>query len=265
MANIKKIYLGSAEISKVYAGSDLVYEKITDVTAPTTTARPAAGTYTTAQTVYLDVQEAADTYFTTDGSTPTTASQKYTAGIVLNADTTLKYFSVDPYGNTEAVKTSIYDINIPAPVTGYRYLKVEGYGAAETGQEVTSRIVEVEAYAGNTTNLLAGKVAISYQAISAGSTNIATVTDGVKTGTSNTYPLWWTSPTPNGNIVFDLGTAQNITELRYFGYSISGVQRTNRFKILGSNDQANWTTLWDNSTGAAGLQGILPAGYTKVL
>ena len=89
----------------------------TDGTAPSTTASPAAGTYTSAQSVTLTCTDnaggsgCAATHYTTDGSTPTTASSTYSAPIAISASTTLKFFSRDVAGNAEAVRTAAYVIN----------------------------------------------------------------------------------------------------------------------------------------------------------
>jgi len=85
--------------------------KPVDTTPPVTTASPLGGTYTGSVTVTLTVNEAATTYYTTDGTTPTTASPVYSAPLVFSATTTLKYFSRDTKLNTEAVKTQIYTIS----------------------------------------------------------------------------------------------------------------------------------------------------------
>ena len=55
----------------------------------------------------------AATYYTTNGSTPTTSSAQGTS-ILLSADGTytIRYFSVDAAGNTEAVKTASTVITI---------------------------------------------------------------------------------------------------------------------------------------------------------
>ena len=447
MADILDVKLGSTQVNKIYCGSDLVFEKAPpDTTAPITSIRPydaignPTNTYDTAQTVYLDCNEMADTYYTLDGSTPTVASTHYVGdGIPINDTTTIKYFSVDVAGNVEAVKTTVYTINVvqvpittisptnttqnnfpitvtlssddvgatiyykigagvqqtySAPfqvtqtdvwatnipvtywsvgeggteaertitydtsgaipsqptvtvtnevnqvtlnwgagtntiafsvykstvqgqagtkvidnlfvptwtdtsVTGgttyyymvqagnmgqinnsvqksatplapptfnYRYVKVEGYGAAESGQEATTRMIELQVWSG-ATNLMKGALSISWD-IPDNTTKppISSLYDDNFTTTSNTYPFWWTA-TPNANVVIDFQSQKNITKLSYFGYSTAGVPRTNRFKFLASNTNngTDWVTIWDNQTGQAGVQPALPSGYEKVL
>lgn len=181
----------------------------------------------------------------------------------LTAGTTY-YYTVKSLNYQNATDSVQKSATPTAALTGWRYLKIQGYGAMETGQEVTSRIVEVEAWEGSTNRMTAATV-LSNDPISAGSTDINTIKDGSKTGASNTYPLWWTA-TPNANIVVDLGAQRALTKLSYYGYSLSGVQRTNRFKILASNTNngTDWVTLWDMSANTV-LQPILPGGYEKIL
>lgn len=112
---------------------------VVDTTAPITAASPAGGTYTAAQSVTLTPNEAATTYYTLDGTTPTTSSTRYTGPISISTSKTLKYFSVDTAGNTETVKTQTYTINIPTSVfvnstdaeDGFAgQLTADGYGTA---------------------------------------------------------------------------------------------------------------------------------------
>lgn len=126
MAEIIDIKYGSAQVNKVYSQGNLVFEKAPlDTTAPITSPRPydainnPTNTYTEAQTVWLDCNEMADTYYTLDGNTPTTASTRYIGGgIPIDSTTTIKYFSVDVAGNTEAVKTTVYTIDaVQLPTT----------------------------------------------------------------------------------------------------------------------------------------------------
>ncbi|MFA6296158.1 MAG: chitobiase/beta-hexosaminidase C-terminal domain-containing protein [Patescibacteria group bacterium] len=96
-----------------------------DYIAPTTTASPAGGTYETDQTVTLTATDAdstiSATYYTTDGTTPTTSSTVYTSPITISQDTTLKFFSVDSLGNSEEVKTETYIID--RTIIAERHLK----------------------------------------------------------------------------------------------------------------------------------------------
>jgi hypothetical protein len=59
----------------------------------------------------------AGTYYTTDGSTPTTASTKYTAAIGVSTNTKISYFAVDLAGNAGAVQSQQLQVDAVAPVT----------------------------------------------------------------------------------------------------------------------------------------------------
>lgn len=97
-----------------------------DTVAPTVAATPAAGTYNAAQSVSLSANEPATIYYTTDGSTPTTASARFSTPIEVAVGVTLKYFAVDIAGNVGAVVTSAYLVDATAPAvfaypSGARY------------------------------------------------------------------------------------------------------------------------------------------------
>ena len=81
-----------------------------DTTPPTTTASPRGGAYSSPQAVTLTASEPATTYYTADGSTPTTSSPVYTSPIAISQTTALKFFSRDTAGNQEAAKTETYTI-----------------------------------------------------------------------------------------------------------------------------------------------------------
>lgn len=84
---------------------------------PSVSASPAGGTYSGSVQVTLTAAPAsASIYYTTDGSTPTTNSSKYTSAVTLSQTTTLKFFAMDTSGRKSAVQTQIYTINNPGPV-----------------------------------------------------------------------------------------------------------------------------------------------------
>lgn len=84
---------------------------------PTVSASPAGGSYSSAQTVTLTASPSGSTiYYTTDGSTPTTSSAKYSGPLTISQTTTLKYFAVDASGHSSAVHTDVYTITNPGPI-----------------------------------------------------------------------------------------------------------------------------------------------------
>jgi hypothetical protein len=84
-----------------------------EVEPPTTTASPGSEVFfTRALSITLRCADAvsgcAATYYTTDGTRPTTASARYTGPIVIGGTTVLQFFSVDGAGNEEGVQRQEY-------------------------------------------------------------------------------------------------------------------------------------------------------------
>ncbi len=82
----------------------------TDTSPPTTTTSVQGGTYDTMQNISLASNEPAITYYTVDGTTPTTSSSVYSLPLTISTNTILQFFSVDVTGNTEQVQTEAYII-----------------------------------------------------------------------------------------------------------------------------------------------------------
>jgi hypothetical protein len=87
-----------------------------ETTPPTVTASPSGGTYSSPQTVTLSGTDNSGgtvlIYYTTDGTSPTTSSPVYSSPIKVSATETIKFFGVDPSGNSSAVQSQTYTINV---------------------------------------------------------------------------------------------------------------------------------------------------------
>ena len=81
----------------------------------TPTFSPAAGTYSSAQSVTIsDATSGATIYYTTDGSTPTTSSTKYTGPIAVSSTEKLEAIAVATGDANSAVASAAYTIT-PLP------------------------------------------------------------------------------------------------------------------------------------------------------
>ena len=95
-------------------------EVIEHTTAPETTPSPPGGFYNVPQSVSLTCYDCVGCdkiYYTTDGTTPTTASPVYSSPIDIPVTTTLKFFAKDLVGNSETVKSHTYTMDTVAPTT----------------------------------------------------------------------------------------------------------------------------------------------------
>jgi hypothetical protein len=81
-----------------------------DRTSPTVEATPPGGAYSMGQTVSLSADEAADIYYTTDGTEPTSKSFLYTDPVEISETTTLKFMAVDGARNQSETITEVYTI-----------------------------------------------------------------------------------------------------------------------------------------------------------
>lgn len=87
-----------------------------EIDPPVTTASPASSVFE-GRTLRVTLSctdtgsGCADTYYTIDGSLPTTASARYTGPIAIDRTTVLQYFSMDVAGNEEGIRRSEYVSN----------------------------------------------------------------------------------------------------------------------------------------------------------
>ena len=95
----------------------------------------------------FDESEPSDIYYTTDGSTPTTSSTQYGfsgfreqegATLTFSHTTTLKWFAVDPKGNTSAVQSATYYVIPQTSPTSTTHAQAIGNGKVAPGSTLTA-------------------------------------------------------------------------------------------------------------------------------
>ena len=102
--------------------------------APTPKLSLPSGAYSTAQTITIsDSVSTLPIYYTTNGTTPTAASAKYTLPIVISAPMTVKAIAIGTGYLPSAVISATYDIAVPAPPPAFSPLP----GTYTTAQKVT--------------------------------------------------------------------------------------------------------------------------------
>ena len=95
--------------STVASAAYTISPSLPSVSTPTFS--PAAGTYTSAQSVTIsDATSGAAIYYTTNGTTPTTSSTKYTGPITVSSTETLEAIAVAAGDTNSAVASAAYTI-----------------------------------------------------------------------------------------------------------------------------------------------------------
>lgn len=94
---------------------------------------PGAGTYTSIQHVTLScLTPFAVIYYTTDGSTPTTASTIYTGSLTVSATETIKAIAKAPGAAQSTVASALYTINLTTTATPTFAPPAGTYSSAQT-------------------------------------------------------------------------------------------------------------------------------------
>jgi hypothetical protein len=105
---------------------------VIDTTAPKASVNIKGGLYNTSKVITLSMNEIGTIYYTLNGSTPTTASTKYTGSITISSTHTLKFIAVDGSSNKSPVYTQTYTIDKTAPKMTLAYPKNKTTGVSRT-------------------------------------------------------------------------------------------------------------------------------------
>jgi len=101
-------------------------------TLPAPTFSPKAGTYTSQQSVSItESTSGATVYYTTNGTTPTTASLKYTGPITVSSKETIQAIATLAGYNNSPVASAAYTINLPPAATPTFSLPAGAYSSAQ--------------------------------------------------------------------------------------------------------------------------------------
>jgi hypothetical protein len=98
---------------------------------------PAAGTYSSSQSVAITSSGSTSIYYTTDGSTPTASSTPYSGAITISTTATLSAIGVNS-GGSSPVTTGVYTIAIPTPPSAPVFSPAAGTYSSAQSVTITS-------------------------------------------------------------------------------------------------------------------------------
>ena len=136
--------------------------------APTPAINPVAGTYVTPTTVTITSPYAPEIHYTTDGSTPTSASTPYAGPFSVSSSATVKAIASGPGYAHSKVAAAAYTIRIPAA------LSLPAPSSVLTGARATFAWTAGSGATGY--NLMLGSTAGGHDIYGAGTTTVTSVT-----------------------------------------------------------------------------------------
>jgi parallel beta-helix repeat protein len=117
----------------------------TDIKAPILNITPAS-TFSDQQTVTMNTNETASIFYSTDGTTPTSSSLRYTEPLTIEDTTTIKAFAIDSAGNSSSIQTITYTKVSSGPIQEGLILHYDFTGKAGTSSNtITDKVNNVVA------------------------------------------------------------------------------------------------------------------------
>lgn len=172
-----------------------------DTTPPVINADPIGGVFNTPINVSLSSDENATTYYTIDGSDPTTASPIYNTPINISSNKTLKYFGKDTSGNISAIKTQSYVIDTTGPTvtitTPANGSSVKGTQSVQVDASDSLGISKIDLYIDNTVKSTSSTSPLTYN------WDTSLYTEGLHTVSATVYDTIYNSSTVLSNVYVD--------------------------------------------------------------
>jgi sugar lactone lactonase YvrE len=204
--------------------------------APAPVFTPAAGTYTSAQTVSItDSVKGATFYYTADGTTPTTASNLYTSSLTVGASETLQAIAVATGYTESPVTSAAYTINLPVTPT---VTLTPSANSITTAQPLTITVV----VAGSSTQptgsvtLAGGGYTSAAATLSSGAATI-TVPAGSLTMGSDTLTVTYTPDSASSTVYATATQSVTVTVTSAIGSATATVTATPSATTI-TNDQS---------------------------
>ncbi len=111
----KTVYVRLKDSAGNWTTDQIVVGVVLDRISPIVSVTPVGGDYNSVQTVILNSSEAGSIYYSTDGSLPDNSSVLYESPIIVDTNTTLRFFAEDLAENKSVVFTEVYNIAIASP------------------------------------------------------------------------------------------------------------------------------------------------------
>jgi hypothetical protein len=203
---IKASYGGSAAFA---ASSASLTETIKEPQASVPIFSPAVGTYTTPQMVTLtDATKGAVIYYTTNGTTPSTSSTKYTAAINVSSTTTIEATAVAAGYLNSIVASGTYTIHLPV-VTATLSPASLTFAATAVGSSSATQAVTLKNTGTSTLTITSGGITITGTGAASFSKS-TTCGSTLAVGASCTISVAF-KPTAIGSLTATLDVADNAT------------------------------------------------------